>query len=132
MEDAKNLKKFNEKKYTVKHFSRLQSTFWDSSETITQNYEKLKKIIEENNIKPEQNDMDFQITSESLKESYDFLINQEQRQNYLSFLKYYYFLSEPITLNQLKKNYFNKLFPFYLFTIKIKNLIQFQVMILLQ
>jgi hypothetical protein len=90
----------------------------------------LKKIIEENNIKPEQNDMDFQITSESLKESYDFLINQEQRQNYLSFLKYYYFLSEPITLNQLKKNYFNKLFPFYLFTIKIKQKQQISTLII--
>lgn len=130
MEDVKNLKKFHEKNYTVKHFSRLQSTFWDSSETIKQNYEKLKKIIEENNIKPEQDGSDIQITSESLKESYDFLINQEQRQNYLSFLKYYYFLSEPITLNQLKKNYYNKLFPFYLFTIKIKQKQQISTLII--
>lgn len=130
MEDVKNLKKFNEKNYTIKHFSRLQSTFWDSSETIKQNYEKLKKIIEENNIQPEQDGVDFQITSESLKESYDFLMNQEQRQNYLSFLKYYYFLSEPITLNQLKKNYFNKLFPFYLFTIKIKQKQQISTLII--
>lgn len=130
MEDIKNLKKFNEKNYVGKHFSRLQSTFWDSSETIKQNYEKLKKIIEENNTKPDQDGIDINITSESLKESYDFLINQEQRQNYLSFLKCYYFLSEAITLNQLKKNYYNKLFPFYLFTIKIKQKQQISTLII--
>ena len=60
------------------------------------------------------------MTKESLQESYDFLTKEEQRNNYLSFLKYYYFLSEPVSLNQLKKNYSNKLFPFYIFTIKIK------------
>ena len=78
------------------------------------------KVLEENNKKPPNERKNFHITMESLKESYSFLTNEEQRQNYLSFLKYYYFLSEPLTLNQLKRNFNNKLFPFYLFTIKIK------------
>ena len=114
-----NTKQFNEK-YKTKHFNVLQSTFWDSTETITKNFEALKKILDDNSKKPEKERKNFNITKESLQESYDFLTKEEQRNNYLSFLKYYYFLSEPVSLNQLKKNYSNKLFPFYIFTIKIK------------
>lgn len=116
---ADNTKQFNEK-YKTKHFNLLQVTFWDSTETITKNYEVLNKILDENSKKPENERKNFNMTKESLKESYDFLTKAELRQNYLSFLKYYYFLSEPVSLNQLKKNYANKLFPFYIFTIKIK------------
>ncbi len=114
-----NTKQFNEK-YKTKHFNVLQSTFWDSTETITKNFEALKKILDDNSKKPENERKNFNMTKESLQESYDFLTKEEQRNNYLSFLKYYYFLSEPVSLNQLKKNYSNKLFPFYIFTIKIK------------
>ena len=116
---ADNTKQFNEK-YKTKHFNVLQSTFWDSTETITKNFEALKKILDDNSKKPENERKNFNMTKESLQESYDFLTKEEQRNNYLSFLKYYYFLSEPVSLNQLKKNYSNKLFPFYIFTIKIK------------
>lgn len=112
-------KQFN-KTYNQKHFNILQSTFWDTTEKIKQNYDSLTKILEENNKKPEAERKNFGITQESLNESYTFLTQEEERKNYLSFLKYYYFLSEPLTLNQLKKNYNNKIFPFYIFTIKIK------------
>lgn len=112
-------KQFNEK-YKIKHFNVLQATFWDSKEKIKHNFDALNKVIEENSKLPENERKNYYMTKESLQESYNFLTQEEQRRNYLSFLKYYYFLSEPVSLNQLKKNYNNKIFPFYIFTIKIK------------
>ena len=92
MSSSSNIKQFNEK-YKIRHFNILQSTFWDSKEKIKQNYDNLNKIVEENNEKPKEKQKNFLITAESLKQSYNFLINEEERQNYLSFLKYYYFVS---------------------------------------
>ena len=106
--------------YQQKHFSILQVTFWDTKETIRKNYESLLKILQENESKPPNERKDYKITQDSLKQSYIILTAQKERENYLSFLKYYYFLSEPISLKQLKKNYHNKIFPYYMFTIKIK------------
>jgi len=122
-------KQFNEK-YKIRHFNILQATFWDSNEKIKKNYEALKKIIEENNQKPVDKRLYIGLTMEALNESYLFLMNKEERENYLSFLKYYYFLSEPLTLNQLKKSYNNKLFPYYIFTIKIKEKQQISTIII--
>ena len=51
------------------------------------------------------------LTKESLTQSYKIITDETERENYLSFLKYYYFLSEPISLQQLKKNYYNNI-PF--------------------
>ena len=126
---SENTKQYSEK-YKINHFSVLQSTFWDSQEKIKQNYDALMKIIEENNKKPEEERKKLAITAESLKESYTFLTQEQERQNYLSFLKYYYFLSEPLSLHQLKKNFNNKLFPFYIFTIKIKEKQQISTLII--
>ena len=106
--------------YQQKHFSILQVTFWDTKETIRKNYESLLKILQENESKSPNERKDYKITQDSLKQSYIILTAQKERENYLSFLKYYYFLSEPISLKQLKKNYHNKIFPYYMFTIKIK------------
>jgi hypothetical protein len=78
------------------------------------------KILEENSSKPQNDQQNYGMTPESLTQSYKILNDVTERENYLSFLKYYYFLSEPISLQQLKKNYYNKIFPFYIFTIKIK------------
>jgi hypothetical protein len=124
-----NTKQFNEI-YKIRHFHALQVSFWDSEEKIKQNYEALKKLLEENNKKPKDQCLNLDITPESLKESYNFLTKKEERENYLNFLKYYYFLSEPITLNQLKKNFSNKIFPFYIFTIKIKEKQQISTIII--
>ena len=106
--------------YQYKHFSRLQVTFWDSKETINKNYESLIKILQENDSKPPVEQKNYGLTQLDLKKSYNIITDEKERESYLSFLKYYYFLSEPISLRQLKKNYYNKIFPFYIFTIKIK------------
>ena len=106
--------------YKTKHFSVLKVTFWDTKETITKNYESLQKILEENESKPPEEKKNYGMTQESLALSYKILTDPEERENYLNFLKNYYFLSEPTTLQQLKKNYHNKIFPYYIFTIKMK------------
>ena len=114
-----NSKIFSEM-YHHKHFSQLQVTFWDTKETITKNYETLIKILKDNESRPSNEKKNYGITSESLTLSYKILTEPKERENYLYFLKNYYFLSEPISLQQLKKNYHNKIFPYYIFTIKIK------------
>ena len=106
--------------YQQRHFSILKVTFWDTKETIQKNYESLHKILQENESKPKNERKDYKITEDTLKQSYIILTAQQKREEYLSFLKYYYFLSQPISLKQLKKNYHNKIFPYYMFTIKIK------------
>ena len=129
MASHRSTKQFNEV-YKKSHFHVLQATFWDDNEKIKQNFEALNKLLEENNKRPGGERLNLDITPESLKESYDFLTIKEFRENYLNFLKYYYILSEPITLNQLKKNYNNKIFPFYIFTIKIKEKQQISTLII--
>lgn len=129
MSSCSSTKQFNEK-FKINHFNVLQSTFWDSKEKIKQNFDNLNKIIEENNKKPKENQKKFFMTAVSLKESYNFLTEEEERHNYLSFLKYYYFLSEPLSLGQLQKNYYNILFPYYIFTIKIKEKQQISTLII--
>ena len=106
--------------YQHKLFNILQVTFWDTKETIEKNYTSILKILKENNIKPQKERKDYGITVELLEKSYKILTDPNEREHYLSFLKYYYFLAEPISLQQLKNNYNNKIFPFYLFSIKIK------------
>ena len=117
MEPNSNI--FSEK-YHHKHFSLLQVTFWDTKETITKNYESLIKILKDNESKPAKEKKNYGITPELLALSYKILTEPKEREDYLYFLKNYYFLAEPISLQQLKKNYFNKIFPYYIFTIKIK------------
>ena len=85
-------KQFNEK-YKIKHFNVLQATFWDSKEKIKHNFDALNKVLEENSKLPKNERKNYYMTKESLQESYNFLTQEEQRRNYLSFLKYYYFLS---------------------------------------
>ena len=113
--------------FKYKHFSSLQSTFWDPPEQIKKNYEIISKNLEQNSLS-KNNGMS--LTQSSLKDSYELLTDPKKRQNYLTFLKYYYFLSEPISLQQLKKNYHNKIFPYYIFTIKIKERIQISSLII--
>jgi hypothetical protein len=106
--------------YQQNHFNILQATFWDTKETITKNYESLLKILKENESKSPEERKNYGITPELLEISYKILTDPNERENYLSFLKYYYFLSEPTSLQQLKKSYHNKIFPYYIFTIKTK------------
>ena len=107
--------------YQYKPFSLLQVTFWDTNETISKHYEALLKTLKEKNSKyQEGKKKKNQITPELLTLSYKLLIDPKQREDYLTFLKQYYILAEPLSLQQLKNNYYNNIFPFYISTIKIK------------
>ena len=117
--ESLNSKMFSEI-YHQKHFNILQVTFWDTKETITKNYESLLKILKENESKSPEERKNYGITPELLETSYKILTEPNERENYLSFLKYYFFLSEPTSLQQLKKCFHNKIFPYYIFTIKTK------------
>ena len=117
--ESLNSKMFSEI-YHQKHFNILQVTFWDTKETITKNYESLLKILKENESKSPEERKNYGITPELLETSYKILTEPNERENYLSFLKYYFFLSEPTSLQQLKKSFHNKIFPYYIFTIKTK------------
>ena len=117
--ESLNSKMFSEI-YHQKHFNILQVTFWDTKETITKNYESLLKILKENESKSPEKRKNYGITPELLETSYKILTEPNERENYLSFLKYYFFLSEPTSLQQLKKSFHNKIFPYYIFTIKTK------------
>ena len=117
--ESLNSKMFSEI-YHQKHFNILQVTFWDTKETITKNYESLLKILKENDSKSLEERKNYGITPELLETSYKILTEPNERENYLSFLKYYFFLSEPTSLQQLKKSFHNKIFPYYIFTIKTK------------
>jgi len=127
MESEKKI--FNEQ-YKQKHFNILEVTFWDPLEKIKENYEALTKLLQGNSEKSELIKKNFNLTTESINESYNLLSNIEERQKYLAYLKFYYFLCEPVNLSQLKKNYNNKLFPFFLFTVKIKEKQQISTMII--
>ena len=106
--------------YQYKLFNLLQVTYWDNNETITKHYEALLKILQEKKPKFQEDEITNPITPELLKMSYKLLTDPKKREEYLYFLKYYYILAEPLSLQQLKKNYYNKIFPYYIFTIKIK------------
>ena len=107
--------------YQYKPFSLLQVTFWDNNEKISKHYKALIKILEEKNSKSHEGKKKInKITPELLTLSYKLLIDPKQREDYLTFLKQYYILAEPLSLQQLKNNYYNNIFPFYIFTIKIK------------
>lgn len=106
--------------YQYKLFNLLQLTYWDNNETITKHYEALLKILQEKKPKFQEDEITNPITPELLKMSYKLLTDPKKREEYLYFLKYYYILAEPLSLQQLKKNYYNKIFPYYIFTIKIK------------
>ena len=102
-----------------KNFHNLQITYWDNLEKLNENYNKLSQLIVDNESKNELEKQNF-INLELLVKSYKILIEEEHRRNYLLFLKYNYFLAEPLTLHQLHKNYYNKIFPFFIFSIYIK------------
>ena len=107
--------------YPEKSFMLLQANFWDSLQKISKHHQVICKYLmqemskgneEENKI----NEKRILTTTKSLKS----LVEIDFRYYYLLYLKYTFFVSQPLTLNQLKTNFKNKIFPYYLFTILVK------------
>ena len=117
MTDQKSLKL----DYSEKSFMLLHTNFWDSLQNISKHHQVICKYLmqemskgneEENKI----NEKRILTTTQSLKS----LVETDYRYYYLLYLKYTFFVSQPLTLNQLKTNFKNKIFPYYLFTILVK------------
>ena len=106
--------------YTLKPFSLLRVNFWDSLQHIGKNHQIicshiLKNEPNEDNKKNDDNSYILNITG-ALKS----LIQTDSRYFYFQFLKFNFILAQPNTLGQLKKNFHNKIFPYYLFTLLTK------------
>ena len=104
--------------YILKPFSSLKATFWNSLQQIGKNHQIICSHIlsdQSEEGKKENNNKILNIT-ESLK----ILVQSDLRFFYLQFLKFNFILSQPMTMGQLKKNFKNKIFPYYLFTLLSK------------
>ena len=104
--------------YILKPFSSLKATFWNSLQQIGKNHQIICSHIlsdQSEEGKKENSNKILNIT-ESLK----ILVQSDLRFFYLQFLKFNFILSQPLTMGQLKKNFKNKIFPFYLFTLLSK------------
>ena len=104
--------------YELKPFSTLKTNFWDSLQQIGKNHQIicnhiLKELSEDDK---KENNKDILKVTESLK----ILVQADFRYFYIEFLKFNFILSEPLTVGQLKKNFINKIFPYYLFTLLTK------------
>lgn len=107
--------------YPNKYFMQLHANFWDSLEKIGNHHQiKCNYLLEEMpNLKEEDkklNESKILTVAESLKT----IVQSDLRYYYILYLKYIFCLSQPLTMNQLKTNFKNKLFPYFLFTLLIK------------
>ena len=107
--------------YPNKYFMQLHTNFWDSFEKISNHHQiECKYLMEEmsqgNEEKKKSNESKILTITESLKT----IVQVDLRHYYILYLKYIFCLSEPLTMNQLKTNCKNKVFPYFLFTLLIK------------
>ena len=107
--------------YPDKSFMLLHANFWDSLQKISRHHQVICKYLMQeiskgNEEENKNNEKRILTTTKSLKS----LVEIDFRYYYLLYLKYTFFVSQPLTLNQLKTNFKNKIFPYYLFTILVK------------
>lgn len=104
--------------YTSKPFSTLEANFWDSLQQIGKNHQLICShfLKEQSGEEKKENNTKILDITENLKT----LVQSDLRFFYFQFLKFNFILSQPLTLGQLKKNFQNKIFPYYLFTLLTK------------
>ena len=121
---SSNIKQFN-LEYPVRHFQILHVTFWDNYQKIGQIHHLIYAILMDQNsqLNKNKNTEEEGPSDETIAkillitESLKALIEKETRFSYLLYLKYNFYLAQPLTLYQLKNNFKNKIFPYYLFSI---------------
>jgi hypothetical protein len=117
MEEESNFKT----DYPHKCFMELNAKFWDSDERISKLHQsKCKYLMEELSTEDEEKKKKIEKTILSTTESLKVLVERDLKHYYLIFLKYSFCLSQPLTLRQLKDNFKNKIFPYYIFTLLSK------------
>ena len=107
--------------YSSKPFMLLHSNFWDPLQKISKHHQiKCKYLLgdmhKENEEENKKNESKILTITESLKT----IVQTDLRHYYFLYLKYNFCLCEPLTINQLKTNFKNKIFPYFLFTLIIK------------
>ena len=107
--------------YSSKPFTLLHSNFWDPLQKISKHHQiKCKYLLgdmyKENEEDNKKNESKILTITESLKT----IVQTDLRHYYFLYLKYNFCLCEPLTINQLKTNFKNKIFPYFLFTLIIK------------
>ena len=121
---SSNIKPFN-LEYPIRHFQTLHVTFWDNCQKIGQNHHLIYAILMDSSLQSNKNkNIEEDSPSDEtigkilvITESLKALIEKDVRYNYLLYLKYNFYLAQPLTLYQLKNNFKNKIFPYYLFSI---------------
>ena len=104
--------------YTSKPLATLKANFWDSLQQIQTNHQILCGYILEEQTKEDENNKHTEILK--LTESLKMLVQTDIRHFYFQFLKFNFLLSQPLTMGQLKNNFLNKIFPYYIFNILTK------------
>lgn len=112
-----DLSKFNFD-YKLKPFSSLSATFWESLQLIGKKHQ----IVCSNILKAQSGENNSSENKDILNKTLALktLIQSDMRYYYFEFLKYNFILSQPHTMGQIKKNFKNKIFPYYLFTLITK------------
>lgn len=104
-----------------KYFMLLHSNFYDSFEKISKHHQIIcKYLLEELSKNEEDKSKIIQTKILEITKSLKSIVEIDLRYNYIFYLKLVFCLSQPLTTNQLRTNFHNKLFPYYLFTILSK------------
>ena len=107
--------------YPHKSFRLLNANFWDTFTEISKHHQiACKYLIEEMSKENEQENKENESKILAITESLKTIVQIDLRYNYLFYLKYCFCLSEPITMNQLKTNFKNNIFPYYIYTLLVK------------
>jgi hypothetical protein len=129
--------KFDERNFGfVKCYNNLGCNFWSTDNEISKAYNtkmlNLLSLIEytQNN----DNSKIFYEKKDNLKKSYEILLDNELKKKYLHFMFINYVLSQPTTLDKLKYNFQNFVFPYYIFLLnnKSKQLGQYVILDLIE
>ena len=107
--------------FSNKYFMLLHANFFDSLQKISQNHQILCKYLLEDMSKNDEektkiNHAKILTITESLKT----IVEIDLRNYYFLYLKFIFCLSQPLTMYQLRTNFKNKLFPYYLFTLLLR------------
>ena len=107
--------------YPHKSFRLLNANFWDTLTKISKHHQiACKYLIEEMSKENEQENKKNESKILAITESLKTIAQIDLRNNYLFYLKYCFCLSEPMTMNQLKTNFKNNIFPYFIFTLLVK------------
>ena len=107
--------------YPNKCFEELNAKFWDSDLQISKLHQVKCKYLMEGLLKgSEEEKKETEKIILSITESLKTIVERDLKYYYLLYLKFCFCLAQPLTMKQLKDNFKNKIFPYYIFTLLTK------------